>query len=168
LPHNNKSKEVENWFFPGEYLNSDDLLSNNPQYFSDAKEDIWSESMMAKNLEETMESVQKEINSLEKRGLDCLFGDDDEEDAFGSKFLRVDGSGPNFGFCISEKSPAFMRVHENGVRNPKSFNSSMDQGFNFFDDDCLSFLDNDDEPSSPIHKVGSKKNIGFAVANELF
>jgi len=168
LPHNNKVKDVENWFFPGEYLDNDDMLSNNPQYFLNVEEDIWSDSMMAKNLQETIESVQKEINSLEKRDLDCLFGDDEEDDRFGSKFLRVDCSGPNFGFCISEKSPAFMRVHGTGVKNPKSFNSGISQGFDFFDDECLSLLDKDDEPSSPIHKVGSKRNLGCIVANEIF
>jgi len=167
LPHNSNVKDVENWFFPRECLD-DDMLSNNPQFFSNADEDLWSDSMMAKNLEETIESVQKEINSLEKRDLNCLFGDDEEDEEFGSKFLRVDCSGPNFGFCISEKSPAFVRVHGNGVKNPKSFNSGINTGFNFFDDECLSFSDNDDEPSSPIHKVGSKRNLGCIVANEIF
>jgi len=167
FPNNNKVKDAENWFFPGEYHDDDDLLSNNPQFFPNNEEDLWSDSMIAKNLEETIESVQKEINCLEKRDLNCLFGDEQEDDEFGSKFLRVECSGPNFGFCISEKSPAFVRVPGNGMKNPKTFNSGISTGFNFFEDECLSFSD-DDESSSPIHKVGSKRNLGCIAANEIF
>jgi len=74
----------ENYFFPDGYLNEEDDLLNNNNYpsleFSNTSQDLWSDSDLAKNLQETIMSVQKEINCLEKRDkefdFDCLFGED--------------------------------------------------------------------------------------------
>jgi len=117
IPQNTKLNDVDNWFFPDGYLDDDeDCVSNNPQFFQNNDEDLWSDAMIVKNLEETIMSVQKEIKTLEKRDItSCLFDEEEDED-FGSKFLKVDCSGPNFGFCINEKSPAFMRIENSGVK----------------------------------------------------
>jgi len=174
IPQNTKVENADNWFFPDGYLDNDDCISNNPQFFCNNEEELWSDAMIVKNLEETIMSVQKEIKTLEKRDItSCFFDDEEEDEDLGSKFLKVDCSGPNFGFCINEKSPAFMRIENNGVKklnnNLKGFNtnSMANQGC-FFDDDCLSLLNDEEETNSPIHKLGSKRNVACNVANELF
>ena len=164
LPEYNKVIQKKNYFFPDECLNDDDLISNQQQYLSNNYEEIWSDSMIAKNLEETIISVQKEIDTLEKRDFDCLFNDEDHD--LDSKFSKIDYSGPNFGFCIGEKSPAFIKAQGINVKKLKNY-SNINKGC-FFEDDCLSFKDDSEELSSPIHKLSSKKNISYALENDLF
>jgi len=99
MVNNNKCKiyHEENYFFPDGYLNEEeDLINNNNNNYPSLEfpnsqtqsqnqgqsqgQDIWSDLDLAKNLQETIMSVQKEINSLEKRDkeydFDFLFGED--------------------------------------------------------------------------------------------
>ena len=119
---------------------------------------------MAKNLEDTILSIENELKCLEKRDFNCLFEDHDDE--LGSKFLKVDYSGPGFGFCIADHSPSFAGVEDNAVKRP--FHSNNKNEGCFFDSECISMLDNTEEPSSPIHKVGSKRNLSCHIGNLLY
>ena len=114
---------------------------------------------MSNNLENTIISIENELKDLEKRDFNCLFKDRDEE--LGSKFLKVDYSGPGFGFCIADQSPSFAGVEENEVKKP--YNSNNKNETCLFDSECISMLDNTEEPSIPIHKVGSKRNLSCHI-----